>query len=543
MIDTYLIIAAFFLTFFGFIKRIISFRLNGGILTMWGLWWLLVIMGLLAVCKVIVNFLPTERESYASGFLYLYNLPMATSYREWLTKTYLFLDQLPYKNIGNIIYFFWSTLLVTIIIYLFYKLIYPIKFSKRNARAYLNECSLIIASGIQEDIKQLTSEVCISIPTIFDYASQNKKSTTKDYALSLIGLFSDEIFCKNIVKHNPITLYKIFEIVIANCNQHERPDMNFVNRLILFLFLEGDSQLHREEPYYGLGRFGTFKKLLFGNVNFLKSQYRPLSRWQMFNTSDFDAKAIKKYFEIIEFSLESYLKEDDSLPDVFFAAFYNISDIIRKNIFDLKQYPREDISSLLPHKNLITCSIGMLSVVHFVNDKANLFPDPAKIQEGKYSYHDNDKNIFGALTYGIYKAIEAFAMHHSEYEAIRLLLLEIYPEHHGSKPLKAIQERLDILLKEKMEENLGNLRYPAVTAALIYSFGLCEPRDAKISIQQVLMTELKKKFIRAHASIPEVALDMLPSDTVFESDTKKLIRKHPLRWIRRKEIEELALEE
>jgi hypothetical protein len=543
MIETFLAFSAFILAFLALIKVIVQFRLNAGLLTMRALMWILITLAIIALGYILINYLPTNKIRLNS-FLYLYNLSTNLSYRTWLTNTSAFFDHIPYNTIGKAIFFFWNTALVVIVIYLFYKLITAVKFKTQNAKTYFNECSLIIASGIETDIQQLTSEICISIPTIFDFASQSKDSKTKDYAISLIALFSDELFCKKIVKHNPIALYVILETVINNCNHQERNDKNLIDRLILFLFIEHESQLHREEPYHGLGRFGTFKKLIFGNVNFLKSQYRPLSKFLMFSTSDFNDKAIKKYFEIIKFSLESYLNEGDSFPDIFYAALHNISEIIKDNIYNLKQQPDSEFRSSSSYQNLIACSVGMISIVHFIKNKTTLFPQPNDIQKENYSYHDNDKSIHGALANGIYNAIETFAMHHSQYESIRLLLLEIYPySQQTSNLLKAIQERLDILLEEKIEENLGKLLYPAVTAALIYSFGLCEPNDAKISIQIALMTALKKKFIRAHTSIPEVTLDMLPNDTVFASDTKKLIRKHPLRWVRRKEIEELALEE
>ena len=69
------------------------------------------------------------------------------------------------------------------------------------------------------------------------------------------------------------------------------------------MFTETESQFLREEPYFGLGKFETFKKLIYGDVNFLKSQYAPLSSWASVNIDNFNTNTIKKYFEILNFSL------------------------------------------------------------------------------------------------------------------------------------------------------------------------------------------------------------------------------------------------
>lgn len=308
------------------------------------------------------------------------------------------------------------------------------------------------------------------------------------------------------------------------------------------MFVEPDSQLHREKPYYGLGRFCTFKKLIFGNVDFLKSTYRPLSRWLMFSASDFNAKTIEKYFETLKFALESSLEDGDDLPDIFFAALHNISEVIKNNISNLKQKSDNEIHSSLSCNNLIACSSGVLSLIHFIGVKTELFPLAVEINEDGYSYYKNDNNIYGAIAIGICKVIESFAMHPSRYECIRLILLEIYL-FASSEPIKSIQNRMDILIKQKIENNLDKQLYPPVTASLIYTFGLSEPENSQIYIKEHLMIQLKKKFIRGYSCIPEVALDMLPNDTVFDPALKKLIRKPVPQWIRNKELQELNLEE
>jgi len=91
--------------------------------------------------------------------------------------------------------------------------------------------------------------------------------------------------------------------------------------------------------------------------------------------------------------------------------------------------------------------------------------------------------------------------------------------------------------------NLNKLFYPPVTASLIYAFGLCEPKDASLEIHKILLQELKQKYLRTYEASSEIALDMLPKDTEIDVLSKKLIRKHPLQWIRDKSLQELSLDD
>jgi hypothetical protein len=582
--EIFLAFAAFILAFLAFIKRIVIFRLNTGILTMRGLFWLLVILGIIPLVSMLIHYLPDEKAAH----IFLNFSSSIIELNQSITPTdNIFLTQAPYKAIGKVVLFFWNTSLFIIIIYLFYMLITPTKFSKKNAKIYFDECCHIIASGIETDIQQLTSEVSCSIPSIFYWAAQDNDSEIERYAASLIQLFSDEMFCLRIVNHNPVTLYVIFETAIKYCNTHKVIGKNLINKLILLMFTESKSLLNREEPYHGLGRFETFKKLIFGNVNFLKSEYRPLSGWFLYSKDNFSTEAIKKYSDIIEFSLGVYLDtlndmlysflfyentilelqpfnettirslrviesrlkacltEHNDLSTIFYLALDTVGDIIEKNIYSLGQYSENEFRFSKPYQSLIACSSGVLSLIHFILQNAQKFPVGMKPQYKKYNYFDNDKNIFGSLANGIYKVIERLSTSDHAYESVRLLLMETYILSLSSTsiPLKSIRCRLSILIKDKINDNLSNLHYPAISARLIYTFGLCEPDKTKYTIHKNLLKKLKKNYLRIYKSNQEIALDMIPKDTEVDSSRKKLIRKHPVQWVRNKSLQELTLEE
>jgi hypothetical protein len=56
-----------------------------------------------------------------------------------------------------------------------------------------------------------------------------------------------------------------------------------------------------------------------------------------------------------------------------------------------------------------------------------------------------------------------------------------------------------------------------------------------------LVTYQVQKFKALYTASPDVALDMLPSDTTLDVENKRLIRKHSVRWKLHKKTEELEL--
>lgn len=536
MVEIFVTFMGFILAFFALVNRIISFRLNTGVISLKALQWLLIALGLISVLHILIN----QESPFTHKFLNLY-IPEIIKYGVSLKKHQIIFARIPYDKIGICIYTVWNAGLVSIVLYLFYKLITPVKFRKNNAGRYFIECAEIIATGIDKEINSLTTEILNSIPVIFESASKDRNSKTKEYAIALIGLFSDERFCKNIVRHNPSTLQKLFEVVINSWNRNKITDKNLLSSLIFLLLTDPDSQLRREEPYSGLGYLKSFQKLIFGDIRFLNNA-RPLSLLSASEAMMFDQESIKKFFEVLKFSLEKYLEEKDEneksrFSDTLYAALMFVKKIIESSVEKLNNDKSQS------EKNLLCCATSLHSLMEFINAKENLFPDATQIDKEKYSYH-TDKSIYGALASGIYEAIETLSRDRSQYDNIRYILSEIYPlfDSQRSKPLKAIQERLDVLLEEKIRDNLTNLRYPAVTASLIVAFDLCEPQNAKFLIHKYLMTSLKKSFLKAYSCDAEKARDMIPSDTECDIDSKKLIRKHHIRWKLRKETEELVLE-
>ncbi|KTC76196.1 hypothetical protein Lbir_0265 [Legionella birminghamensis] len=527
MISIFITLAAFLLAFFALVDPIIKFRLNMGWLPMRRILWILIILGLIAILDHPFRKIFLTESGLLDGTAGYYNMTSDNRFQSFFYEIVLLI---------------WNYALVAISIYLFYKLIQPVKFSVKNASRFLHECNRIISDGIEENIRRLTSEIAPSIPPIFNTAMQDISGVQND-ALALLELFSDEKFCKHIVNHNPITFSIIFEEVISHCSSLYPIGTTLVNKLILLMFSEPESQLNREERYGGgLGKFGTFKKLLFGNIKFLRSEFRPLSK-PFFNQFFLTHQGINKYSEVLEYVMELCLIEGVNEPDIVHSALKVIKNNIDHNIIKLTDISSTEIHLSEPYNIIQSCSFTIDIFVHFLQQNGSKFPPAPNIENEDYSYFKNDRNIHGAIANGIYSVIEQLSRMDYFFENIRILLVHIFIISMNINPtIEALRTRLITLLNNKIEANLIKAYYPAVTAALIYSFGLCEPEQATDEIHKKLLVQLKKNYLRLHMSRPIIALDMLPKDTELNEKSRKLIRKHPIEWIRDNKVQELRLD-
>ncbi len=529
MLEIFIAFTAFILAFYQFAKPITYFRLNLGFINQSWVVNIIIITGLIAIIASFSHFFT--------------NLDKATI--NVVVRSFFY--QLPVNLIKQIIQTVFSITFIGLAIYLLSKSLKPSKFTKRNAEKYCSSAYSIIASGIEDNINALAKEISSNndnIKEIFTIAAADSGNPIA-YAYQLIELFSDELFCKTMVTHHPYLVYQIFNAIISNLDLYTGLGRKLINRLLLLMFTQKNSILYREEPYHGLGRFSAVKNIIFNNRNFLISDYRPLSLWVMGETSQANNLFIEKYFEVIKLSLKCYLEEkNDSNPEVIWAALHNIAEIIKHNNYLL---PKDSVQAIAPCDALDTlraCSTQVSFFVNFLMENEKLFPPANSVENiSNYSFLNNDKTIYGALADGLYQILEGFSINQHDHGTIRLLMFKIYrPIRKESKIAIAICERLDFLLKEKITDNLTRLLYPAITASLIYAYGLCEPEKAQPGIHQYLMTVLKKEFANAYASNSDLALDMLPKDTEYNPETLTLIQKNSFRYRRYKEIKSLKLD-
>src|SRR5438552_139983 len=130
---------------------------------------------------------------------------------------------------------FWELLAGAIFVVVAIDLIVAISkersFKRSNAEAYLKACAAVIAKGNDDDLRELADEIHCAVKPIFDECnSYNQFDTqysrerdqkpqvtrTTRIAFTILDLWSDKDFCKNIVCKSPGTALKIFDQFIHN---------------------------------------------------------------------------------------------------------------------------------------------------------------------------------------------------------------------------------------------------------------------------------------------------------------------------------------
>lgn len=458
------------------------------------------------------------------------------------------------------------------------------KINKSNYRAYFLGCRQIITYCVKTDLYALADEIYYSLDhmaliltqihmirsfsnTDFFCNTNGKPLREANKILASIGLWTDDAFLTAIVCHSAHTAHKIFKSIFVNPtvtkniialdNNSGKILKTFANLVLRRMFIERDSILYRETDGKGLGIEKGIKYLIFENVNFVTSNYRPLQLFDFYPSENITDWQIEKYSEALLIALKAYLKNGNRHDaSVFYPPLEKIADIVSSNLMwntydDTEQFNTTKIydpSSRCLHK----CLSILASIISFIGgycpknqrEILKLFPEDNDVLGEdtadktsisiKTQMLSDKPSIYDILAIGLYDVIEAFSRCRRGQKLLCTVLKDLYLEDTKDKLTKskiAISKRLHLLFMGKVRENLHIERpyYPAVTASLIYAFGLVEPEKIKAEDYRReliigIMLLLKKNFKQIYARNKNLALDMLPKNTRYDEEKNQLIR-------------------
>ncbi len=394
-------VVAFLLAFSQFLRPIIHLRINTGWLKFKHAKWLFFIGAIMVFIAAIIGHLPV-----------IIHKPYVWSFGKALFWEF---------SAGIIIF--------TAAIILLQRSFSPAKYSQKNSKIFLGECYQIIANGIEKDLNELANEMQYSMEKIFNAALKHIKSPENPFKnleysspIYLLDLFSDQSFCKSIVCSNPKTLHAT--ILAAKNISDERVGSRFIAQLLLSLLTEHQSILYREEKNKGLGLFYGIKIEIFEDFNFLIGSYQPLSIWKFSDKDSVGAIEIKKYFELVNSALATYMdKNEDTKPQIFFSALTNIAEIITNNNYRTNMLSENRTYDSPQQKNLLACFLGVSNLITTIaKHSTNFQVEEKSIKKSKFDFLHEDRTLYGALAYGIYKIIEQFSTKEYNNDSIKLLV-------------------------------------------------------------------------------------------------------------------------
>jgi hypothetical protein len=339
--------------------------------------------------------------------------------------------------------FFWEIIagsLIVLGVFSFLEINYrPVTFTRRNSSKYFYACASIIARGDERSLGALAEEVCNSAQSITKVCGEYNKFKEMEaqemgkeyivpehmkYAFSLLDLLSDKKFTRTLVVSAPSTAIEFIEQIKEN-TIHNTAGYSFVQQIIHQAFLEEESIFHREEEYYGLGHFSSFTETVFGDYNFIQSDYRPLQAWLLYKDQYLKINILKKYSKALLTATKAYLNTKKYRDTS--ALYVGISTLARSAMFyisRLKKMPSEDILSSEEHDALREIAETFKSLLKLTEELEDNIPE-YEFNEERYDRF-KDTSIYGILGYGIYEFMSMLSVDLKHDEDIRFLAIDLW---------------------------------------------------------------------------------------------------------------------
>jgi Ca2+/Na+ antiporter len=430
---------------------------------------------------------------------------------------------------------------------IFWKIYRPIKFSKSNYKIYQEKCITFIARGHEDDLRELADEIFHSIKEIikackrYDHSKARREkekgnkyeiSEHTRFALGLLGIWSDEKFCRIIVCHTPQTAIEIFS-QIKKQNLYHSGGHALVKQLINQAFLNHSSILYREVEYYGLGLLKEFTNEAFGDSIFVESQFRPLDAWSPWFDENLEPWKTKKLEEVIYIATEANIKSNWGGNNTgLYCGLKALNGIASKQAMVLEKLSVDEDYNSYAYKNFYEIEHGFIKILKVIKENEDKIYD-CEIDEKNYDTF-KDYSLYGVFSEAIFNFLKELSTIHSHDELVRMtaisLWMDIYPlpDEWETKSIKAIQKRLNIHLLKKVRENLEELYYPALTRLLLNIIGVQKPSlktesKGRVKFETEFFKLIKELYESAYKKDVKKAKDMLPDKVKYNKTKGQLI--------------------
>lgn len=430
----------------------------------------------------------------------------------------------------------------------------PLKFKNTNRKRYFDGCAKILVSGNPSDLGELANEISFSSKEIVsacknytanpveEIAKAEKKEsipTYTAYALNVLNLLSDTLFCKKVVSNAP-TLAVILVKEIQKQDLYEFGGSAFIRQIIKQSILNEDSILYRETDYEGLGHYKLFTNAFFKNYAFLESKFRPMDAWEYWRDENITLWKVKKYGELLKIIFETYFetKEFNNTSSSINRGLDILTSIARIEVNKLENYTKSTLSNSESWKILNEIASTFKGLLELAIEKSDLLLFHHYLFDNKNPENPWDVSIYKSLARGCYTFFAALASTTKFDEEIRfasidpwLALYPIITKHKEIKPgYKEIQRRFEAHVFQKLQENLEHGLYPSITRPILTIFHL-DPELERSNkewdkFQKQFFKYFKKNFKAAVKRFNTKALDLLPAHMKYDKKRNCIVQHH-----------------
>ncbi len=422
------------------------------------------------------------------------------------------------------------------------------RYEWENCAKYFNECFRIISKGNDSELIELSGEIRPNVKKIVNFSKQyhyweakEAKDEDKPYyvpdhvviSLDLLNLLSDEKFCRLMVIHNPFTVVDIFRELQKGHGGFSGANA-LVQEIINQALINPDSILYRENKYSGLGHWKGFTQIMFGNDQFNNNFNTLLQPWGYWK-DEIHIWQIEAFENIATIVVEAYFQSGRDFWQHSFALnnlFRTLDGISLQQTFSLKTKLEDEVYQTKEYEVLSRME-GIFKKQIELGEK---YSDKLPIYPFNSQEYDSlkDSSFYGFLAKGIYDFFERLSSMISKGHDVRTLAigiwLDIFTVSEGLETpfIKEIQKRLQLLLFDKVKQNLNDQYYPPITALLIDILGLYEqeaPQDNRgaVRFRGEFFDHLRNNFEASARKNKKKALDMLPKNVEYDQRKGQLI--------------------
>lgn len=417
-----------------------------------------------------------------------------------------------------------------------------VKFSRWNYKEFYKVCHDWIVRANEDHLRALADEVGLSARNIVCYCRRESGRKPKKFpsvtscAVSLFYLLSDKRFCAMCVTSCPGAGFRFID-EIQKQKLYNSAGFSFVKELVSQAFENYDSILYREERFSGLGHWGLFRDMVFGNYEFVSSEFRPLQAWDHRHRDHLTERSLDVYCDVLLIALEGYFKSGEfcERPSAMHVGFDVLAQCTGSFICDLAKMPKDSYSSeiFFGIYRIIEAFSRIFDLLQ--KNEARLPPSVTPLTRDDL---DQDNSVYSSLAETIFEFIKklSFDKKHDDFirQCAKDLWCKLYPvsQQQETRSVVELQKRFEILFLQKINENLEKEHscYPMIVRLAVSILGIHQTEGkttGETRVRKAVISLLKSKLPGA-ATFERRIDDVLPDGYEYDVRTKKIVFKS--RW-------------
>ncbi|MCK5518059.1 MAG: hypothetical protein KAI61_01470 [Alphaproteobacteria bacterium] len=446
--------------------------------------------------------------------------------------------------------------LLTALLWLFYALIKPPRFGKRNAKKYLHELYRYILQASEAELPVIAHELGRTAREIINLSEQSpsrlspkssniftkifrSEDKTGQYAYEILLMIGTRRLCRYMIASAPATVMEFFSEFSKNIRTKSLPIGQFVRNISTEAILNKESILYHEDDGYNSGWLGyvrPFSNVIYGDYDLIdvlsRNHSSPLDIDYKI-ASHLDPEQFEAYTRVTLITFEEYIKKHPSGLTNSCAlnrAFSNIKSA-GMEIYKIKNLPDYYNTDVYQKFRIMVDFIR--SVIKLLGKHSK--PPPRMKSSDKYKRGDIYDHIVGLMFETIFNASSikqdrdiCWSIHYNT------VWSNFFYGWEDGDAVKIILYRLRRTLYDEIcrLSKSPNYKSARILAICLNVMGLVVyGRERSINkhyraLHKAMVVWIKKNYLPLIDRQPDVAKACIIGSITFDEDNKKIVKSY-----------------